>query len=350
MRREELLRRLEERLARGEISEETYREIKARYDALPDEPEPPEPPEPPAGPPLGLKALDVLDVVDEAVERVMEQVGRRLEEALGTEELHTRMEAVSERVREAMKQVGTRVEAGGRRIVISGSGVVATDTPVDTFRCSGSGKVEGDLRATEVKISGACKIAGACICEEFKASGSVKVGEGVTAGEFHSSGSVKVGADLKAREVATSGALAVAGSILEAQEVKVSGKLLVEGWVRTQEFRSEGRFEIGEGLEAQEVQIRLAGSSRVPVIRAQEVRVEGGRWRGELVADRVEADEAYLEATRAGLVRGRKVRIGAYSNVDVVEADELEVHETATVRQRKPREPSSVSEEHGDEE
>src|SRR3970282_2658127 len=39
MKRAEVLRRLEERLARGEISEKTYLEIKARYEAEPEEPE-----------------------------------------------------------------------------------------------------------------------------------------------------------------------------------------------------------------------------------------------------------------------------------------------------------------------
>ena len=43
MNRAEILRRLEERLARGEISEKTYVEIKTRYEAEPEEPEPQEP-------------------------------------------------------------------------------------------------------------------------------------------------------------------------------------------------------------------------------------------------------------------------------------------------------------------
>ena len=39
MRRKDILRKLEERLARGEINEKTYLEIKARYESEPDEPE-----------------------------------------------------------------------------------------------------------------------------------------------------------------------------------------------------------------------------------------------------------------------------------------------------------------------
>src|SRR5437016_12124973 len=39
MKRKDILRKLEERLARGEINEKTYLEIKARYESEPDEPE-----------------------------------------------------------------------------------------------------------------------------------------------------------------------------------------------------------------------------------------------------------------------------------------------------------------------
>src|SRR5438874_12900471 len=39
MKRKDILRKLEERLARGEINEKTYLEIKARYESEPEEPE-----------------------------------------------------------------------------------------------------------------------------------------------------------------------------------------------------------------------------------------------------------------------------------------------------------------------
>ena len=52
MKRKDILRKLEERLARGEINEKTYLEIKARYDSEPEEPEESEP-SPPTMPDLG---------------------------------------------------------------------------------------------------------------------------------------------------------------------------------------------------------------------------------------------------------------------------------------------------------
>ena len=56
MKRKDILQRLEERLARGEISEKTYLDIKARYDAEPEEPEAASP-----GPDLTVKIQDPAD-------------------------------------------------------------------------------------------------------------------------------------------------------------------------------------------------------------------------------------------------------------------------------------------------
>ena len=67
MKRKEILHRLEERLARGEISEKTYLGIKARYEAEPAEPEEVEAVPPP---------------IAEAVSRIHEDVARVTEEAM----------------------------------------------------------------------------------------------------------------------------------------------------------------------------------------------------------------------------------------------------------------------------
>ncbi len=323
MKREELLRRLEERLARGEISEKTYSDIKARYDAMPEEPTPPEEPSPlppPPGPKYG-PGRDLEAAIEQTIESAMQQVGRALEGTVGSKDFEARMEDVGKRLEKAFSKFGPRVEAGGRTIVIRGSGVVSGNTAVDEFKCSGSGKVTGDLHADEVHISGACKIDGACEGDEFQASGSASVGS-----------------DLKADEITVSGSLNVGGSILESREINVAGNLHVARRILTQEFTSRGRFEIGEALEAQEVSVRLAGTSRVPLLRAQEIDVRRGQRNGELEADVIEGEEVYLEATRARIVRGTEVRIGPFCTIDRVEAQNLEVHEMSTVKEQGPSE------------
>lgn len=342
MSREDLLRKLEARLAEGEISEETYREIKARYDAMPEEPpEPAEAPEPEAGGAETLKQrpkksgpLDISAIVGEAVDSAMEEVSRTLEATLG-DEFDEHMADVGKHVQRALRQVGPTYDKGKRRVVIRSVGKVALDEPIEEFRCSGSGKVASDLIAERVRIAGACKIQGRVESVVFRASGAVKVQKDLQTEDFKSSGSAKIEGDLKAEKVEVTGVTDVGGS-LEADTVRVGGMLQVDHWVRADAFQAQGRFRIGEGLEADTVKILLDGASQVPLIKGTDIVVKRSKRRGELRAKTIEGDRISVSGTRAHLVRGRDVRIGPRSRIDVVEADKVEVHETARVGERRP--------------
>ncbi|MFQ5919623.1 MAG: SHOCT domain-containing protein [Thermoplasmata archaeon] len=346
MSREDLLRKLEARLADGEISEETYREIKARYDAMPEEP--PEPPEPPAPQEAEAEAaeevpkprpkrsgpVDISSVVEEAVDSAMQEVSETLEATLG-DELHEHMDDVNKHVRQALRRVGPRYDKGGRRVVIRSVGKVGLDEPIKEFRSSGAAKVTSDLIAESVRIAGACKIEGRCECEDFQASGAVKVNKDLQAEHFRTSGSVKIGGNLKAEDVSVSGMTEVGGS-LEAESIRVGGVLRANGWVRAESFQSQGRFRIGEGLEADTIKILLNDTAQVPVIRGSDITVKRRKRRGSLRAKTIQGENVSVSGTRAHLVRGRDVRIGPQSRIRVVEADKVEVHETARVGERRP--------------
>lgn len=341
----DLLRRLEERLARGEISENTYLGIKARYDAMPDEPEPSGVPEPPEHPHAHAEVRNgegLEDLIQRTVESAMEQAAASLEAAFATRpDAEEKIQEMNVRLQKAFGKFGPQVEAGGKRIVVRGAGVIPGDQSTEEFRSAGSCRVAGNLRAKTAHISGSCVIEGDCLSEEFHAAGKATIQGGVEAKEFHVAGKASVGKDVTAKEVSVAGKVTIHGSILDAEEVNLSGSIEVGGWVRTKEFRSKGRFEIGEGLEAEEVEVRLSGTCRVPLIRAQEVTVRRGDRNGELLVGSIEGNEVSLESTRARLVKGDDVRIGPYCTVDVVEADDLEVHETATVKERRPRTPTA---------
>ncbi len=331
-RQEERLEKLRKRLKRGEISEETFEEIKERHKAVP---EPPEPPEEPLEPETTAGLEDLGPMIEESIGKAMEQVGKTLEATFESEKFEERMEEVGRRVREAIGQIGPKVEAGGKRIIIRAAGSVSPEGPIEILKCTGSGKVKSDLNAEVVRISGACKIDGTCETSTFHSSGSAAVASNLTAQEFHSSGSTAVGGDLRAQEIHSSGSLKVKGSILDAQEVHSSGALKVDQWVRAKEFNSAGGLAIGEGIEAEEVKIKLSGTSKVPRIQARKIAVQQRKRAGELMVDTIEGEEIHLEGTRAKLVRGKDVRVGQFCTIDVVEAKELEVHETSTVKEQR---------------
>lgn len=300
MNRKEILRRLEERLARGEISEKTYLEIKGRYDAEPGEAELPE--AHPAGP----------GALREAVARVTQEAARVAEEAVG---------AVGETFRAVdFSEIGVRLS--GEAIKLAGSNVISGN-PVRTreFKAAGAAKVNGDLEAEVAKVAGSCAF-----------SGNVRVGD------FRSSGSCEVAGALKAETVEASGSLRVGGDV-EVEEFVAIGSFKAGGRVQAEAFRSSGSVSVGGGLKAEEVLIEIGGNSTIPTIEAAEIRVQatGGflRPRGQLNSERIEGTEVYLEATRANHVKGQEVRIGPHCQIGVVEARELVVHESSEVRERR---------------
>jgi len=307
MKRKDILQRLEERLARGEISEKTYLDIKARYEVEPEEPEAESP-----GP-------DLTASIHQAVQRATDEALRASQES---------MQAVSESVRatsEAMRSVdfsGVGVKLSGEEIRIVGSGVVSGN-PVKTveFKAAGSGRIQGPLECETVKVSGSCDFDGDVHCVDFRSSGSSRV-----AGSLH------------AEDVDVSGALEVAKD-LNAVDVSASGSLRVDGSVHAQDFHSSGSVQIPGELKVQDVDIELGGSSRIGSIEGQDisVRVSGGfmRSRGDLTVDRIVGRDIDLVRTTAAYVQGQDVRIGPHCRIETVVAHELVVHESSEVKERR---------------
>ncbi len=300
MKRADVLRRLEERLARGEISEKTYLEIKARYEAEPEAPEAP-------GTPPGTGSF--------------EDLGRSLE-GLGTTIERTVRESVEPALRNIdFSDFGRGVQRTEDAVKIIGGGEVAGPVRTPTFKSAGSGRVKGDLEAREAKVAGACAFEGNVSAREFHSAGSSKVSGRLVGSEVHANGSLSVGGDLTA------------------QEVHARGGLSVGGKVQADEFYLAGGAKIGGPLEAKEVSIELDGEVTVPSIRATEIEVRRPRGfsvgRNNLYADRIEGDSVYLVCTIANVVVGDEVRIGPHCRVGVVEARDLMVHESAEVKERR---------------
>lgn len=299
MKRTEILRRLEERLARGEISEKTYLEIKTRYETEPDEEEPASHPSPDAS-------------IGETVSRVTEEATRAAQEAV---------RAAGEAMR-AVDFSGMGVRLSEEAIKIAGSGVVS-GAPVRTreFKAAGSAKVQGDLEAQIAKIAGSCTF-----------DGNVRVEE------FRSSGSVRIAGDLHAETVEASGSFQVDGSV-EAEEIVTSGSLHVAGHVKAENFHASGTARIDGELIAEEVLIEMSGSSVLQTVKAEQVHVRGTgaflRSRGDLTAERIEGEEVRLEGTTATSVKGDSVSIGPHCRIGLVEARELVVHESSEVKERR---------------
>ncbi len=263
----------------------------------------------------------------------------------------------------------------------------------DTVTVAGSGRIEGDVDANLIKTAGSCRIDGDVKTKELKTAGSCRVAGDVTAKLMKTAGSCVIEGDVQADEVKIAGTQTVEGS-LRAQEITSAGSLKVSEDVEAEKFLSRGGFEIGGLLSAEEIKIELGGGrvteiggTRLEVRRRgrsfwgwrREPRVqihvrrgperlgetledifenlgrigeeveravgEGlgyafgwsqGRGSGYLEADAIEADEIFLENTKARVVRGKKIQIGEGCEIETVEYSEsLEIAPGAHVKEQR---------------
>ena len=251
------------------------------------------------------------------------------------------------------------------------------------MKASGSVKLSGG-HYREVGISGSAHISGDIVCESFRASGSAHVNGGVECGDFRISGSGRIEGDVKAGDCVISGSGAVTGA-LSAQSLQVSGSVRVDGGITTKEqahisgsanvngalrartLKTSGSLRVGNGIECETLtssgvlnvdglinagtaDISLAGQSRLDEIGGEHITVRRrpglnlnvlgfslslGLMLGQLTATTIEANVIELEATRANVVRGTDVTIGAGCEIDRVEySGTLSINDNAMVREQ----------------
>jgi len=233
-------------------------------------------------------------------------------------------------------------------VSISGSGRIEGDVICDTLRISGSGKVDGSLETKEARISGAGKVSGDTEAGQITVSGSGTFGSDVTSEEFRSSGVTRVDGSLRAKEAKSSGTLRVTES-MSSEYVKTSGILRVGADLEAEIFKSTGVFDVHGLLNADRVEVQLAGYCKAREIGCEKIEVRlyahrgafleglarallGQRGTARLEAQLIEGDEIYLEHTTAEVVRGKRVNIGPGCRIRSVEyTDSIEVDDEAEV-------------------
>jgi len=234
-----------------------------------------------------------------------------------------------------MKAAGSVRLSGGvyRDVNVSGSANISGDVDCQTFRVSGSARMDGSLKTGECHISGSAGMAGSLTAASAQVSGSGRVDGDVTvAGELRASGSLHVGGGIKA------------------QSAQTSGSLYVDQGIECEALNVSGAIEAGGLVNANTVDISLGGRSRLTEVGGERVTVKRrmsfslnlfglslslGAQFGGLTADTIEASTVELECTRAQVVRGADVTIGAGCEIDRVEySNTLVVEDDAVVRER----------------
>ncbi|ORX23646.1 hypothetical protein BVF91_05550 [Thermoanaerobacterium sp. PSU-2] len=201
-----------------------------------------------------------------------------------------------------------------------------------------------------VIISGVIGVKGDVECTDFKCSGVSKVDGSIKAESILVSGVNNVNGDIKCKELTVEGSLNVAGSV-NAEKVQIYGVLKVNDDLNSEIFISRGGFTINGLLNAENIDINLFVKCKAKEIGGQNINVCKDNTNGikffekiletfsasqRFIVDTVEGDDIYIEYTNAKIVRGKNVKIGPGSNVDIVEyEDKFEKDDNANVKEFK---------------
>ncbi len=227
---------------------------------------------------------------------------------------------------------------------ISGAGKLSGGV-YDTVKVAGSGKIEGNVDANQISTAGACKIEGNVKAKRMKTAGACKIIGDVQVGELKTAGSCAVEGRVEADSLESAGSQTILKGVT-AKAIEIAGGWKVGGDVEADRFTAKGSINISGLLSADEVHLELGGRSKVREIGGGRIAVKrsnqgwftfiGLGWgSGSLEVETIEADEIYLEATKAQTVRGKRITIGEDCRIERVEYEEsLQVDESAEVKER----------------
>ncbi|MFQ6106194.1 MAG: hypothetical protein ACE5QF_01195 [Thermoplasmata archaeon] len=287
-RKKDVLDRLAERLARGEISESTYLSIKERYErnGFPEEDEEPR---------AHAICISIPNV----------------------------------------REMFPAIHKG--------------DFEGDEYCCTGIGKVPGHLKARHTKVVGVCKIGESLDTDFLESHGALKVGEGISTDTLKNSGALSVGGSVKAKTIessgslkvhggvetnsfANSGACRIASNLTSKGDVVQSGLLKVGKDVAAKNYQSTGSFRVGGTIRAEKIDVEITGDSRASHLKAPEIDVKGSAAMGRLRCETIKGKKIRLEVTDADQVKGDDVEIGPRCRIGKVMARRLKAHETAKIK------------------
>ena len=215
------------------------------------------------------------------------------------------------------------------KLSVSGSGKVDGDVDSNAIKASGALKIDGNVKAEDIGSSGSIKITGNVITDSFRNSGAAKVMGDLTAAELKSSGATKIDGRLKVSDMIRSSGTLHAKSI-DAKEVVISGAFDVTEHIKAEDIRVKiaGRC-TAELVEGDDIEIKpgtthsFLGLSLTIGSSSKEAKI--GTIKGK---------DVRLENVRAKEVIGNSVEIGPDCVIDVLKAKSVRVHEDAKVKKR----------------
>lgn len=200
-------------------------------------------------------------------------------------------------------------------------------------RIAGIGSTQGGDVGT-AKIEGIGRVNGSIRCTDFMLDGKATIHGSMESVTAQLNGASVIEGNMVAKRLDVNGKMTVDGDLI-GDHIEMNGMLTVKGKCETETFNASGRLQAGS-LNAGKVDLKLHGSCSIGEIGGERIDIRKGpskgieRWLKALPAPfgdklsvhTIEGDDIYVEYTKAKVVRGNNVTIGAGCEIELVEYKE----------------------------
>jgi cytoskeletal protein CcmA (bactofilin family) len=192
---------------------------------------------------------------------------------------------------------------------------------------NGKGTVTGDVECAELDFNGSGSITGDIVVNHARINGHGKINGNMESQVLSVEGEAGVTGNLRVKKLKVSGKVKVGGKI-KGEEIKIKGRLTVGEDCEAEMFKAESQFTIGGLLNADLIDITLFADCHAKEIGGQTILIKQKNSllgffkpfvRTQLSTECIEGDKIEIENTKAGMVRGNQVVIGANCEIEVVE-------------------------------
>ncbi|NWQ43700.1 polymer-forming cytoskeletal protein [Bacillus sp. EB106-08-02-XG196] len=192
---------------------------------------------------------------------------------------------------------------------------------------NGKGSVTGDVECSELDFNGSGSVAGNVVVNHARINGRGKINGNMESQILTVDGTAGVTGNLLVKKLKVSGKANVGGKI-KGDEIKIRGRLTVGEDCEAETFKAESQFSIGGLLNADLVDITIFADCHAKEIGGQTILIKQKNSllgyfkpfvRTQLKTECIEGDKIEIENTKAGIVRGKNVVVGANCEIDVVE-------------------------------
>lgn len=191
----------------------------------------------------------------------------------------------------------------------------------------------GERRMSNMKLSGVTNTGGGNY-ENVTIEGVANINGDIKCKDMNIQGVSSFSGDVECEDLLLEGTCKVTGGV-RAEKCKLAGLLTIGGGMEAEKLAGSGSFRIDGTLNAGEIDVNFVYGSGAGEVCGQEIRIRKEKasgaaefvldfipWRHKgkhFQADLIEGDVIDINWTKAGVVRGKDIKIGPECEIDLVE-------------------------------